>query len=80
MAAFARLKELADWRGGVVTADDLDSGFDFEGERIRLWDARRGICRPRQLGRDGAALTLVTAPYAQKQTRPEMAPRSCRSR
>jgi putative restriction endonuclease len=40
----------------------LDAGFEFEGERIRLWDPRRGIWRPRQLGRDGAALTIVTAP------------------
>ena len=47
LAAFARLERLAERRGGVVTADDLDSGFDVEGERIRLWDARRGIWRPR---------------------------------
>jgi putative restriction endonuclease len=62
LAAFAALKTLADRRGGVVTSDDLDTGFAFEGERIRLWDARRGIWRPRQLGRDGAALTIVTTP------------------
>ncbi len=70
LAAFARLKELADRRGGVVTADDLDQGFEFEGERLRLWDARRGIWRPRQLGTDGAALTLVTAPPKPGKTPP----------
>jgi len=70
LAACARLKELAQRWGGVVTADDLDQGFDFEGERIRLWDARRGIWRPRQLGTDGAALTLVTAPLAPRKAPP----------
>jgi len=49
-------------RGGPVTDGDLDNGFEFEGERIRLWDRRRGIWRPRQLGRDGAALAIVTTP------------------
>jgi putative restriction endonuclease len=49
-------------RGGLVTDGDLDNGFEFEGERIRLWDRRRGIWRPRQLGRDGAALAIVTTP------------------
>lgn len=65
LAAFARLDELVRQRGGVVTDGDLDNGFEFEGERIRLWDRRRGIWRPRQLGRDGAALTIVTAPFKQ---------------
>ena len=46
----------------MVTSEQLDQGFEFEGERIRFWDPRRGIWRPRQLGRDGAALTIVTAP------------------
>jgi putative restriction endonuclease len=62
LAAFAALKQRADARGEAVTVADLDRGFDFAGERIKLWDARRGIWRPRQLGRDGAALTVVTAP------------------
>jgi putative restriction endonuclease len=63
LAAFARLEELVRLRGGLVTDGDLDNGFDFEGEHIRLWDRRRGIWRPRQLGRDGAALAIVTTPY-----------------
>jgi putative restriction endonuclease len=62
VAAFAALKGLTTVRGGVVSSEDLAAGFEFEGERIRLWDPRRGIWRPRQLGRAGAALTIVTAP------------------
>ena len=70
LAAFAALRGLADRRGGVVTSDDLDSGFEFEGQRIRLWDSRRGIWRPHQLGRDGAALTIVTTPPRPGKTPP----------
>jgi putative restriction endonuclease len=70
LAAFAALKTLADRRGGVVTSADLDTGFEFEGERIRLWDSRRGIWRPRQLGKDGAALTIVTPPPRPGRTPP----------
>jgi putative restriction endonuclease len=62
LAAFDALKRLADRRGGVVTSDDLAEGFELEGQRIRLWDPRRGIWRPRQLGPQGAALTIVTTP------------------
>ena len=62
LAAFARLEEIARARGGIVTNADLDTGFVFEGERIRLWDSRRGIWRPRQLAPDGAALSVTTAP------------------
>jgi putative restriction endonuclease len=62
LAAFAALKALASLQGGVVSTEDLARGFEFEGERIRFWDPRRGIWRPKQLGRDGAALTIVTTP------------------
>lgn len=62
LAAFAELKRLMERRGGAVTSEDLDAGFELGGERIRLWDPRRGIWRPRQLGRDGAALAIVTTP------------------
>src|SRR5438876_6800594 len=41
LAAFARLEELTRARGGLVTNADLDAGFVFAGERIRLWDSRR---------------------------------------
>ncbi|MEK7667893.1 MAG: hypothetical protein AAB409_04530 [Gemmatimonadota bacterium] len=40
----------------------LERGFEFEGEHIPLVNARRGIWRPRQLGSDGAALSVVTTP------------------
>lgn len=69
LAAFAELRRLAD-RRGAVTSDELNAGFEFEGERIRLWDSRRGIWRPRQLGKDGAALTVVTAPPRPGKTPP----------
>lgn len=62
LAAFAKLAELTRFRGGVVTADDLDAGFDFGGERIKFWNRQMGIWRPRQLGATGAALAIVTAP------------------
>ncbi len=62
LAAFARLEELTRLRGGVVTDLDLDTGFEFGGERIKLWNRQMGIWRPRQLGTTGAALAIVTAP------------------
>ncbi len=61
-AAFARLEQLRLARGGVVTDEDLDAGFEFAGERIKFWNPRMGIWRPRQLGRDGPALSIVTTP------------------
>ncbi|MFQ5705482.1 MAG: HNH endonuclease [Gemmatimonadales bacterium] len=62
LAAFAALDRLCRQGDGVVSGGQLADGFEFEGERIRLFDVRRGIWRPRQLGRDGAALTIVTTP------------------
>jgi putative restriction endonuclease len=62
LAAFSRLEELTRARGGVVTNTDLDAGFTVEGQRIRFWDSRRGIWRPRQIAPNGAALSITTAP------------------
>jgi putative restriction endonuclease len=62
LAAFARLEELLRLRGGVVTDDDLDAGFEYGGEHIKFWNRQMGIWRPRQLGTTGAALAIVTAP------------------
>ena len=62
LAAFDALRAMREARGGVVQLDDLQRGFVFEDERIPLINARRGIWRPRQLGADGAALSVVTTP------------------
>lgn len=48
-------------RGGVVTTEDLEGGFVFEAGRVRFWNPRKGIWRPRQLG-NGPALPVMTAP------------------
>ena len=65
LAAMTRLKQLQDVGGGLVTSSALNTGFEFEGERIPLWTSRMGIWRPRQLSNPGAALTVVTAPHVQ---------------
>lgn len=62
LAAFAALQKLRDAGGGLIAGGRLADGFEFEGEHIRFFDVRRGIWRPRQLGSDGAALTVVTTP------------------
>ena len=62
LAAFDALRAMREARGGVVHLDELERGFVFEGERIPLINARRGIWRPRQLGADGAAISVVTTP------------------
>ena len=62
LAAFDALRAMRDAGGGVVRLAHLERGFMFDGERIPLINARRGIWRPRQLGSDGAALSVVTTP------------------
>ena len=62
LAALQRMKVLRDAGAGLITSAALESGFEFEGERIPLWTTRKGIWRPRQLNELGAALTVVTAP------------------
>ena len=62
LAAMKKMDELRQRAGGLVRAADLNEGFDFQGERIALWSAMRGIWRPKQLSGIGAALTIVTAP------------------
>lgn len=61
LAAFARLADLQQAGGGLVTLEELEQGFEFEGARIPFINARRGIWRPRQL-RGGPALSVVTTP------------------
>jgi putative restriction endonuclease len=62
LAAMSQLEVLRHRGDGLVRASDLDEGFEFGGERIALWNPRRGIWRPRQLQSPGAALTILTAP------------------
>lgn len=62
LAAFSRLDQLRNARGGLVTDDDLEAGFEFRGDVIKFWNRQMGIWRPKQLGRSGAALAIVTAP------------------
>lgn len=61
LAAFTRLAELREANGGVdvVSSAELLEGFVFEGERVRLYDPRRGIWKPRQAS---VALSVVTTP------------------
>jgi len=70
LAAFDALRAMREARGGVVRLADLERGFLFEAERIPLINARRGIWRPRQLGADGAALSVVTTPPKAGKTPP----------
>lgn len=60
-AAFAQLAQLTAGTGGVIRREEMVTGFEFEGERIRFASDRMGIWRPRQLGSTGAALSLTTA-------------------
>ena len=61
LAAFDKLRALREARGGVVTLTELEAGFEFEGARTPLINARRGIWRPKQLS-GGPALSVVTVP------------------
>ena len=63
LAAMQHLEALKHQGSGLVTSKQMDEGFVFEGERIPLWNRRRGIWRPRQLGSDAAALSIFTAPH-----------------
>lgn len=65
LAAFDQIRRMRDQGSGVVSSAQLDTGFQFEGERIAFRNPQMGIWRPRQLGSDGAALSIVTvAPRA----------------
>lgn len=70
LTAFDHLNRLRDRSGGLVSIADLEAGFDFHGERIPLFNRYRGIWRPRQLGADGPALSITTAPPRAGKTPP----------
>jgi len=48
-AAFDHVNRLALMRGGILDAEDLGGGFQFQGERIALVNPQRGIFKPRQM-------------------------------
>lgn len=60
-AAFAALAKLTAGTGGVIRRQEMSLGFEFGCERIPFANVQKGIWRPRQLGRDGAALSITTA-------------------
>ena len=83
LAAFARLEELTRVRGGLVTSEDLEAGFNFDGERIKFWSSRRGIWRPKQLAvgragvrpvQSGVRDTRPRTPWTQKDESRRVAP------
>jgi len=47
--AFEHVNRLAALNDGVLSSDDLASGFQFKGERIPLVNPQRGIFKPRQM-------------------------------
>lgn len=59
--AFQALGRITEPTGGLITRAQMTEGFGFRGERIPFSDRGRGIWRPRQLGPDGAALSVCTA-------------------
>lgn len=60
-AAFAALARITAGTGGVIRREEMTTGFEFRGERIPFAVEQKGIWRPRQIGRDGAALSVTTA-------------------
>jgi len=48
MAAFQRVEYLAR-AGGLARAADLDRGFTFNGDRLPLYNPRRGIFKPKEM-------------------------------
>ena len=59
-AAVSHVAALAN-RYGVLTWAQIDQGFEFRGERVRLAGRARGIFKPRQLG-DGALSVRTPQP------------------
>ena len=64
-AAMAYLAACCDTGGGVVSRRELEA-FVYEGERLPLIDAGRGIRNPRQLASSLTLLTTPGSPYDDK--------------
>ncbi|MDX2208036.1 MAG: hypothetical protein SFU57_10360 [Gemmatimonadales bacterium] len=64
LAAFDALRAITTRSGGVITRDQMGTGFEFEGERIPFANRQVGIWRPRQLSKPfGIVLSLTTAAH-----------------
>ena len=59
LKAFAELRRISET--GVVTREQMDEGFDFQGQRIPFALKARGIWRPALLKSPGVALSVTTA-------------------
>ena len=69
LALFDHIARLRREGGGVISSAQLNLGFQFEGERVPVWNQQKGIYKPALLGSDGAALTIQTSfrdPYEDK--------------
>lgn len=62
-AAFAALTKITAGTGGVIRRQEMNAGFEFRGEQIPFANPQMGIWRPRQLGRNGAALSITTVAH-----------------
>lgn len=62
LAAIARVTSIAERTDGFIRRNQLDEGFEFAGERIRLAAPQggRGIWKPRQLSGLGLPLSILT--------------------
>lgn len=61
LAVFDHIRRLADARSSYVTAEQLNAGLIFRGERVPVWNQQKGIFRPAVLRDFGAALTIHTS-------------------
>lgn len=61
LAVFAHVKRLSDLGGGRVSAELLNQGLVFRGQRVPIWSQQKGIFRPALLRESGAALTIHTS-------------------
>ena len=61
LAVFDHIKRVADASGGLVSAQALNLGLTFHGQRVPIWNQQKGIFRPAILRQPGAALTIQTS-------------------
>jgi putative restriction endonuclease len=60
-AALARVQQLHDRHGARIPLSALKEGVVIQGNRVPLWNPRKGIHKPAVLGSAGAALTIFTS-------------------